>query len=119
MSPAGATAACSADDDRTAELADLLRGCAQGQKAALAAFYRVTAPAVFARLRVLVASRHVAEEVLQDTYVQVWRYAASFDPALGSPLAWLHAIARYRALAVLRRQRREMPAGDAALLAEL
>lgn len=96
----------------------LLNGCAAGDPAALESFYRLTSPALFARVLQLVRDRGLAEEVLQDTYVAVWRHAASFDPARSSPLTWATAIARYRAIGVLRARRREVPEGEAESMAD-
>ena len=39
-----------------------------------------------------------AEEVLQDTWMQAWRNAATYDPTRGAVGAWLVTIARSRAL---------------------
>ena len=46
-----------------------------------------------------------AGEALQETYVRIWEKAADFDPAKGTPLAWMATIARNRALDELRRAR--------------
>lgn len=73
---------------------------------ALAAFYRATAARVHGlALRVL---RHaqLAEEVVEDTYWQVWRQAPRYDATRGPALAWLLTIARSRALDALRAHRR-------------
>lgn len=80
------------------ELPLLLARCAAGDRAALEAFYRRTSAAVFGRVLRLVRDRGVAEEVLQETYLAVWRHAARFDRNAGSPMTWVTAIARYRAL---------------------
>lgn len=45
----------------------------------------------------------MAEEVVQDTFWQVWRQAPRFDPARGSVRAWVLTMARSRALDALRR----------------
>ena len=44
--------------------------------------------------------------MLQEVYVTVWRKAADFDPARASPMTWLIAIARNRAIDRLRASRR-------------
>ena len=48
-----------------------------------------------------------AEDVLQDTFLQVWRTAHDYRQALSPPLAWLGLIARSRALDFLRRRASE------------
>jgi len=45
----------------------------------------------------------LAEEVVQDTFWQVWRQAPRFDPERGSAKTWVMTIARSRALDALRR----------------
>jgi RNA polymerase sigma-70 factor (ECF subfamily) len=47
-----------------------------------------------------------AEEIVADAFAQVWRSAATFDPARGSAVAWLATIVRTRGLDFLRAQRR-------------
>jgi RNA polymerase sigma factor (sigma-70 family) len=46
----------------------------------------------------------MAEEAVEDAYFQVWRQAPRFDPARGTALTWLLAIARSRAIDALRRE---------------
>ncbi len=47
--------------------------------------------------------RALAEELLQEVYVKVWRAAAGFDAAQSQPLTWLTSIARHQAIDSLRR----------------
>jgi len=47
-----------------------------------------------------------AEEVVADAFAQLWRSAATFDPARGSVIAWVSTIVRSRALDLLRSQKR-------------
>jgi RNA polymerase sigma-70 factor (ECF subfamily) len=59
-----------------------------------------------------------AEEALQDTWLQAWRNAASYDPSRGAVGAWLVTIVRSRALDRVRslgsRRRAEAAAAVAA-----
>lgn len=56
--------------------------------------------------------RDVAEEIVQEAFVRIWRNAASYDPELGSARSWLYAIVRNLALNALRDGKRELPLGD-------
>lgn len=100
--------------DHTAALAR----CARGETQALRAIYETEAPAMIGVAARIVRRRDLAEEVVQDVFVQIWRKAASFDPALGSGRSWIYAIVRNRALNVVRNNRRE-DLVDADTLAEL
>lgn len=46
----------------------------------------------------------LAEEVLQDTLLAIWRHAASFEPR-AKVRTWMYTIARRNALSRLRRRR--------------
>jgi RNA polymerase sigma factor (sigma-70 family) len=43
-----------------------------------------------------------AEDVLQDAFINIWQKAGSFDPARASPITWLVALTRNRAIDRLR-----------------
>ena len=48
---------------------------------------------------------NVAEELVQETMLQVWRKAGQFDPSRATPAAWIYAIARNLRIDTLRRER--------------
>lgn len=48
--------------------------------------------------------RDVAADVLQEAYVSVWRRAATYRPDCGTPMTWMVAILRYRAIDRLRKR---------------
>ncbi|HYE00387.1 MAG TPA: sigma-70 family RNA polymerase sigma factor [Alphaproteobacteria bacterium] len=81
-----------------AQLARLLASCAHGDAMALRAIYDDLAPMLLGVALRIVGSRALAEEVVQDAFVQIWRGAARFEAALGSPRGWMVGIVRYRAL---------------------
>jgi RNA polymerase sigma-70 factor (ECF subfamily) len=58
----------------------------------------------------------LSEDVLQETYVKVWRNAAIYDPALARPVSWMAAIARNSAIDQIRRKAEPRPAADDAEL---
>lgn len=82
----------------------------QGDRAALQTVYRLTAAKLFGVCLRILGERSEAEDVLQEVFVTVWRKAAGFDANRASPMTWLIAIARNRAIDRLRatRQTRRM-----------
>lgn len=95
-------------DERNRHLTDLLHACAQGRQAAFQELYRETAPQLFAVLVRILRRRDLAEEALQDALLSVWRNAGSYAADKGAPMTWLVSICRYRALDMLRREKREV-----------
>jgi RNA polymerase sigma-70 factor, ECF subfamily len=87
----------------------LLADCARQDHSAFERLYRLTAPRLYALCLQMLRRKDLAEEVLQDAFVQIWRNAATFDPSRGTPMTWLAVIVRHRALDMLRRQRPELP----------
>ncbi|MFI5845768.1 RNA polymerase sigma factor [Catenuloplanes sp. NPDC051500] len=93
----------------------LLRRIARADLAAFEELYRRTSPWLFMRLRRRCSDEGLVAEVLQDTYLTVWRAAGSFaavrDGDSGA-VGWLWTIAARRLVDALRRQarRRETPA---------
>jgi RNA polymerase sigma-70 factor (ECF subfamily) len=88
-----------------AQLESLLGRCAAADGAALQRLYELVAPLLFACLKRMLRRRSVAEEALQDVFVTIWQRAGQFRPERGRALAWMIAIARYRAIDLLRRER--------------
>lgn len=73
-------------------------------EAALAAVYDRYAAMLSSVLNRILRDSQAAEEILQDTFFQLWRTAARFDAARGSLAGWLLVIARNRAISRLRRR---------------
>lgn len=101
----GGPAATSVRARRDHELRHELAAVARGDQAAMARLYDSTQRVVFTLVVRLVGDRDLADEVLLDTYLQVWQRAPSFDAARGEVMTWLLTIARSRALD--RRRSRE------------
>lgn len=85
--------------------ADLLTRIADRDTEAFAAFYDRYAPRAFGLALQLLRNRPDAEDVLQETFLQVWRSAGRYDPGRASAEAWLLMLARSRAVDRLRRRR--------------
>ena len=76
-----------------------------GDRAALQTVYRLTSAKLFGVALRILGERSEAEDVLQEVYVTVWRKAADFDAGRASPMTWLIAIARNKAIDRLRASR--------------
>lgn len=93
------------------ELADVLGRVASRDRAAFEVLYRATSAKLYGIVLGIVARRSLADEVLQDVYVKVWQRAADYEASRGSPISWLAAIARNRALDETRRAK-ALPLAD-------
>src|SRR5712692_8361387 len=93
-----------ADGDR-----QLLGRVASGDRDALAELYERFGSALFRYLLQITNERGVAEEVLQDTLVGVWKSAGTFE-GRSTVQTWLIGIARRQAHNTLRR--RMLPRAD-------
>ncbi|HEX4504866.1 MAG TPA: sigma factor [Alphaproteobacteria bacterium] len=86
-----------------AQLSAHLAGCARGESKAMEGLYGALAAAIHGRLVRMLRNVTLAEDVLQETFVAVWRNAHRFDPLIGIPAAWIWVIARNRAVTALQR----------------
>ena len=85
----------------------LVTAIRSGDHSAMAALYDRYSPIVYSvALRVL-QDTGVAEDVLQDIFMQLWRNPGAFDASRGNMGAWLAVIARHRSIDALRRRRPE------------
>ena len=91
----------------------LLGRIAQGDLEAFHTFYGRYAGRVLTYARQLSRGRDLAEDVVQEVFVTVWRRAASFRSDRGDPAGWLYTITRNKLVDHWRKL------GDAAELGEL
>jgi len=81
--------------------AELVTAARAGEPAALEAVYVATADAVYTLLRRLVRRPAIAEELLQETFVDLLEHIGAFEGRCPLP-AWIRTIAVNRALMYLR-----------------
>jgi RNA polymerase sigma-70 factor (ECF subfamily) len=110
VAPLAASVAAACDG----QLAAWIEAIVDRDERALAALYDATFTRVFGLVQRIVRNDALAEEVVEDTYFQVWRQAVRFDPARGKPMGWVLSMARSRAIDALRREARfgHDPLGD-------
>ena len=93
-----------ASHDGACDDAALLRRIGEGDEDAMAAFYREHGRVVLAQVLLVTGERVLAEEILQDTMLAVWRGADSFRGE-SSARSWVIAIARRQTRDRLRARR--------------
>ena len=89
------------------DLMSLIDRMANSDEIALKALYDATSPKLFGLALRVVNKREWAEDVLQESYMYIWRSAADYRASLSPPMAWMGLIVRSRALDFLRRRSSE------------
>jgi RNA polymerase sigma-70 factor, ECF subfamily len=89
-----------------AKRSDLIAQIQNRQQEALGALYDQLAPLVNAMALRILGDPAEAEEVLGETFWQIWNIAHTYDPARGTLEAWVISIARSRTLDRLRARKR-------------
>jgi RNA polymerase sigma-70 factor, ECF subfamily len=104
------TGSARSDTDRIEEL---LAGCARRDEQALKELYQLVSAQLFGVLLRILKQRTMAEEALQDVMVRIWQRADQYVAYRGRAMTWITAIARYRAIDLLRRQPATAPLDEA------
>jgi RNA polymerase sigma-70 factor (ECF subfamily) len=85
-----------------------LAACARGDRVALRTLYDREARWLMGVALRIVRDRALAEEVLQEAFLQIWKAASTFDASRGSGRGWIYTVVRHRALQEIRRGGREV-----------
>ncbi|MGH8753224.1 MAG: sigma factor [Burkholderiales bacterium] len=94
----------------------LLAQCALGDQTAFADLYRQTSAKLFGVALRILKREDWAEEVLQDSFINIWRHAADYSAHKSAPMTWMISIVRNRALDLLRRPGLEIAQQDESLI---
>jgi len=86
------------------ELVWLLAAVAKRDRAAFERLYVATRAKLYGIVLRILRRADLADEVMQETYLKIWNSAGQFDPALASPITWMVAIARNRAIDMVRKK---------------
>ena len=76
---------------KNATIENLLGRIARGETAAMGGLYDVIKTDVFAYALSKTANRQDADDIMQDTFVQIYKYAKQYKPQ-GKPMAWIITI---------------------------
>jgi len=94
------------DNDASSEEIRLLARIGAGDREAFGALYAHYGAPLFSLAVRMVGNTSDAEEMLQDTFVKIWRNAAAYDANLSRPFTWAVTIMRRTCIDQLRRRRR-------------
>lgn len=89
---------------QTRDLIALLGRVAEGDRNAFSELYAATSAKLYGVVWRILPSKDRAEDALQDAYVRIWNRASTYDATKASPIAWMAAIARNRAIDEVRRR---------------
>ena len=87
-----------------AELMALIDRVGHRDQTALRLLYDRTAPKLFGLALRVVRQRELAEDVVQEAFMTIWRIAGDYRATLSPPMAWMGLIVRSRALDLLRKR---------------
>lgn len=87
------------------QIGDLIVLIQRGNEAALRRLYSLAGPKLFAVALRIVRRRSLAEDVLQEAFVRIWRSCHDYTESKGSAWAWMITIVRNRAIDCIRRDR--------------
>src|SRR5437879_8490634 len=83
---------------------NLMRSFATGETGAAERLYDLYASRVYGLGLVMLGNEAAAEDLVQDTFVKIWRNATRYDPVRGSLDTWILLMARNLAIDALRRR---------------
>src|SRR6266704_2020659 len=84
----------------------LLNAIAGGAVWAMDSLYQRYSRILYSLAYRMVADHQIAEDLLQDAFLAVWRRSTSYSPQTGAARNWLISILHHRAIDHLRRMRR-------------
>lgn len=96
----------------------LVAAIVRGDEAALGALYDRYATSIYSLALRITGDRLTAQEIVQDTFLRLWKHAKTFDRERGAFGAWFFAIARRRSLDVLRGRQRQAKIADGTFISD-
>ena len=93
----------------------LMQRVIQRDQTALTELYQLYAGLVYGVAMRVLQNTSLAEEVMQDTFVKVWREPGKWNPEGGRLVNWLATVTRYTAIDRLRKELRQPPLAPAPL----
>lgn len=92
---------------------ELVRQMNQGDENAFATFYDRFAPGLFSLIYAILRDQKESEDVLQESFVQMWKRTATYDASRSSLFTWAVMISRHKAIDRLRSRQRHLRLAEA------
>jgi RNA polymerase sigma-70 factor, ECF subfamily len=92
------------DDVRTLADEELMELVQDGEVRAFEAIFDRHASAAFSLAYRMCGRPAMAEDIVQESFVSLWRSSAAYDPARGSVRTWVLSVVRNRAIDAFRRE---------------
>ena len=87
------------------EITWLLAAVSKGDAATFERLYAATSAKVYGVVLRILRRPELAANVMEDAYLQIWKRAGEYDPSKQTPIAWMVAIARSKAIDLARQPR--------------
>ncbi len=94
---------------------ELMRRVVSGDESAFSSFYSRLAPGLFSLIYHILQDQKASEDVLQESFVQMWKKAGTYDAERSSVFTWAVMIARNKAIDRARARQRRTRATEAAV----
>lgn len=91
----------------TDKLFQLLSSSGLGDKVAFNTLYNLTSPKLYSVCLRLTGRSHLAEEALQESFVNIWHHAQNYRPDKSAVMTWMTTIVRNKCFDILRRNPQE------------
>lgn len=90
------------------DLVLLLANCAKKDRSAMNLLFDAEAGRMKGIAMRVLHHEELADDALQEAFIQIWQNAAKYQASLGSPRAWMNTIVRFRAIDILRSRKAEI-----------
>lgn len=94
---------------------DLIERLLGGDEEAFRGLFNRYAPSAKALAQRVVRQSHLAEEIVQEAFIAVWKNPAAYDGGRGSVRSWLMGMVHHRAVDLVRREEAHRRRAEAAI----
>lgn len=102
-------------ETRAARDRDLIERLLGGDEDAFRGLFDRYAPSAKALAQRVVRQSHLAEEIVQEAFMAVWKNPAAYDGGRGSVRSWLMGMVHHRAVDLVRREEAHRRRAEAAI----